>query len=66
MDAREVQEQLMDWDESFIAIDTETTGLLHQPQARVIELGVVVFEHGKEVHEWSQFFSPYDVDWDDP
>jgi DNA polymerase III subunit epsilon len=50
------------WAESYIAFDTETTGL--NARARIIELGVVRFEMGVPVAEWSSLLWPTDVDWD--
>jgi ATP-dependent DNA helicase DinG len=49
------------WSRSFLAFDTETTGF--GPTARILELGIVVFEDGELVHQWSQLFEPQGVDW---
>jgi DNA polymerase-3 subunit epsilon len=49
------------WSDSWIAWDTETTGF--GPDARILEIGCVVFEGLKPVHEWSQLLCPPNVDW---
>jgi DNA polymerase-3 subunit epsilon len=49
------------WSDSFVAFDTETTGV--NGFARILELGIVYFEHGKPVDRWSTFFNPPDLDW---
>ena len=49
---------------SFVAIDTETTGL--GKDARIVEIGVVTFEDGKVAEEWSRLLRPEGVNWDDP
>jgi DNA polymerase III epsilon subunit family exonuclease len=49
--------------DTFVAWDTETTGFL--PNGRIIEFGLVVFENGEAVHEWSHLFCPENVDWQD-
>ena len=54
----------MTWHRSFVAFDTETTGL--GSSARVLEIGAVTFEDGEVVHEWSQLLWPEGVNWDDP
>lgn len=51
------------WGNSWVAIDTETTGL--DSRARVVEVAVVAFENGQPVHEWSQLLCPENVDWND-
>ncbi len=53
----------MAWYDSFVAFDTETTGL--SSSAQIVEIGFVVFEHGAVVHECSQLLRPAGVDWDD-
>lgn len=53
----------MDWSTSYVALDTETTGF--GPKARVLEVGVVTFERGVPVREWSQLLCPTGVDWED-
>ena len=52
----------MTWNDSWVAFDTETTGL--DGRARIVEVAAVVFEGGVPVHEWSQLLCPEDVDWD--
>ncbi len=52
------------WGDSWVSFDTETTGF--GPMARVLEVGVVYFEHGKPVDEWSTLLSPPDLDWNHP
>ena len=53
------------WWESFIAFDTETTGLYDD--ARVIDVAAVRFEKGKIVdHYWSLINPGDEVNWDDP
>jgi len=47
--------------DSFCAFDCETSGFL--PRGRILELGLVVFENGRSVYEWSQLFCPEGVDW---
>jgi DNA polymerase III epsilon subunit family exonuclease len=51
------------WHESYIAFDTETTGV--GTSARILEIGVAVFENGVMVQEWSQLLKPSNVDWAD-
>ena len=48
----------------YVAWDTETSGL--GPDARILEIGIVTFNHGEVVHEWSQLFCPQNVDWAHP
>jgi DNA polymerase-3 subunit epsilon len=50
------------WSDGYAAFDTETSGL--GASARVLEIGVVTFEGGKPVHEWSRLLCPEGVDWD--
>lgn len=53
------------WADSYVAFDTETTGL--GAQARVIEIAAVTFEKGIPVHSWSSLLWPGDsVDWEHP
>lgn len=51
----------MAWIDSWVSFDTETTGF--SSEARVLELAVVYFEHGKPVETWSSFFNPPELDW---
>jgi DNA polymerase-3 subunit epsilon len=51
----------MSWRDSFVALDTETTGF--GPKARIIEVAAVVFENRVPVREWSSLLLPEDVDW---
>ena len=34
--------------------------------ARILELGLVYFEHGQPVDRWSTFLNPWDLDWNHP
>lgn len=52
------------WNSSWIAFDTETTGL--SKLARVLEMGIVYFENGVPVEKWSTFLNPPDLDWNHP
>lgn len=52
------------WTDSWAAFDTETSGV--GTAARILEVGVVTFEGGQPVREWSQLICPPDVDWNDP
>jgi DNA polymerase-3 subunit epsilon len=54
----------MNWGDSFVAFDTETTGL--GSDARIIEIAFVRFEGGEIAENWSTFLKPNDVKWDDP
>lgn len=54
----------MTWADSFVSIDTETTGF--GPKARVIEVAAVTFEKGAIARDWSTLINPGDVDWSDP
>lgn len=47
---------------NYCSFDTETTGF--GSRARVLEIGLVVFENFLPVHEWSTLLCPEDVDWD--
>lgn len=51
----------MGWADGWVAFDTETTGL--GPSARILEIGVVTFQEGVPVREWSALLCPPDVDW---
>jgi DNA polymerase-3 subunit epsilon len=51
----------MNYHDSFVAIDTETTGF--GPEARILEVAVVTFEGGQVVNEWSRLLKPKNVDW---
>lgn len=53
----------MTWSDSYVSIDTETTGF--GPDARILEVAVVTFEKGEVVREWSQLLWPEGVDWSD-
>ena len=50
------------WKDSWLALDTETTGF--GKHARILELGLVYFEGGEPVQEWSRIFNPPDLDWE--
>ena len=50
--------------DTYVAFDTETTGF--GPEARILEIGLVVFELGVLVHTWSQLLLPEGVDWENP
>jgi DNA polymerase-3 subunit epsilon len=50
------------WFDEFVAWDTETTGF--GADARILEIGAVVFANGEPVHEWSQLLCPEGVDWE--
>jgi DNA polymerase III epsilon subunit-like protein len=50
------------WSSSFVAIDTETSGF--GPDARILEVAVVVFENGLPVHSFSRLICPPDLDWE--
>jgi DNA polymerase-3 subunit epsilon len=52
------------WYNTFVAIDTETTGF--GPTARILEIAAVTFENGQAVHSWSSLVCPPNVDWDNP
>jgi DNA polymerase III epsilon subunit family exonuclease len=52
------------WRDSWVAFDTETTGL--NKFARVLEIGIVYFEHGEVADTWSTFLNPPDLDWNHP
>jgi len=54
----------MQWIDEWVAFDTETTGL--GPDARIVEIGIVVFVQGEPVHEYSQLLCPDGVNWEDP
>jgi DNA polymerase-3 subunit epsilon len=54
----------MAWHDLFVAWDTETTGF--GPEARILEIGVVVFENLEPVHRWSSLICPERVDLTDP
>lgn len=54
----------MSWWNSWVVIDTETSGL--DSTARVLEVAAVVFEQGVVVREWSALINPPGFDWDDP
>jgi DNA polymerase III epsilon subunit family exonuclease len=54
----------MSYFDEFVAFDTETTGL--DGSARIVELGIVTFNHGEVVNTWSQLFLPPNVDWAHP
>jgi DNA polymerase III epsilon subunit family exonuclease len=55
----------MSWHErSWSVFDTETTGF--RSNARVVELGVVIFEMGRPVRRWSSLLCPPDLEWDSP
>jgi len=51
------------WQSSWLALDTETTGF--SKQARVLEIGLVYFENGEPVQEWSRVLNPPGLDWND-
>lgn len=48
----------------FIAFDTETTGV--GEDARIVDLGIVVFSNCIPVMQWSSLINPGDVDWESP
>ncbi len=52
------------WQNSWLALDTETTGFGRN--ARVLELGLVYFENGEAVQEWSRILNPPGLDWNHP
>lgn len=52
------------WLDSFVAIDTETTGF--GPQARILSVGFVHFRGGSPVETRSFRFFPDGVDWNAP
>jgi len=50
------------WADNFVAFDTETTGFSNK--ARVIEVAVVRFEHGKPTQTYATLINPGDdLDW---
>lgn len=53
----------MNWQDRFIAFDTETTGL--DSKARIIEIACVLFENGEPKVAYETFLFPKDVDWND-
>lgn len=46
----------------WVCFDTETTGF--DGAARVLEVGVVAFDRGEPVREWSQLLWPGELDWE--
>lgn len=52
----------MPWEDSFVAIDTETTGF--DSQARVIEIAAVTFIDGEVARIWECLLRPTEVDWE--
>lgn len=52
------------WTDSWVAFDTETTGVTDQ--ARIIEVAAVTFEKGEPVHEWTTLLFPDGVDFSSP
>jgi len=52
----------MGWSDTWVALDTETTGF--GPEARIIEIGLVRFSYGVPVASWSQLLYPPQVDWE--
>ncbi len=50
----------MRWADSFVALDTETTGL--DSKARIVEIALVTFEGGKPVQTWSKLLRPKGCD----
>ena len=53
----------MTWGPSWIAFDTETTGL--DDKARIVEIALVHFKEGEIVEQWSSFLKPEGINWDD-
>lgn len=47
----------------FLAFDTETTGF--RSDARIVEIGCVLFDDGEPVERWSSLIHPVGIDWED-
>jgi len=56
--------RLMAWSDSYIALDTETTGFAKT--SRILEVGLVYFENGKPVESWGRMVNPPELDWESP
>ena len=54
----------MSWPITYLAIDTETTGLGNS--ARILELAIVVMREREVFDSYHSYFNPPDVDWDSP
>jgi DNA polymerase-3 subunit epsilon len=54
----------MSWRNTYVAFDTETSGV--DSSARILEIAAVTFEDGKPVREYSQLINPGDLDFSNP
>jgi DNA polymerase-3 subunit epsilon len=53
----------MNYQESFVAIDVESSGFGRA--SRILEIAAVTFEHGAVVKAYSQLLCPPDLNWED-